>query len=477
MRKLAENLFLELAKICRGMPRDLSIDIRKMREFLTSERASRPAGYMNNPRQFSAYAAYHFPVHLPELAWILEQTQKRFQIPLPRVILDFGSGPGTASISALMWLTGRGLKTPETLHFFDQSSRALDAAKALAATLKTPTKLISNRGNLLHPVDRRRISQHGDWILLSHVLNELGNGPRHRDRKLDLLNRLMRDHASPEGAYLFIVEPPLREPTLDLMWLRDKMADHDTELFEIPASIVAPCPSTTKSCPMSRLKFGWCYSQPPREWARKEGIALWDSQLERATHTELTHPGFSYMVVKIAPRKEWNLVPRAEDSDDELTNKDLPPSEREYPAHPPTNNPPKAKSHGIALSDESRVPSFVCRGTTVTREGRTPYRGAYVSNEKIHLESREERVATFNAKVKAHDEAMGIKPDPLASTRAEAAKPQREPQQRRPLEKRQVKSQIISQEKPQGKLHRPEKSTQRFVAGRRKSKEKPPRKP
>ena len=66
------SLFFCLEKLVRGRPGDMVDEIHKMRDWLTRDRASRPSGYMNNPKAISAYTAYHFPLHFPELFWILE---------------------------------------------------------------------------------------------------------------------------------------------------------------------------------------------------------------------------------------------------------------------------------------------------------------------------------------------------------------------------------------------------------------------
>lgn len=392
---IVDELFAKLEKVVRGRPHRLEEDIYRMRLWLTKDRALRPSGYMNQPRAFSAYTAYHLPLHLPEIFWILEQTTKRLGIKAPRSILDMGCGPGTATLSYLLWNALRGDNTiPERIQLFDQSSRALTSAKELVTTLlktqgkhdedwaKAAPELQTVRGNLNYPVDRKKFKQSAQWIFLSHVLNEYGNGPRHREKKFQFLCRLVREHLPQSGGLLFIVEPPLREPTMDLMWLRDRIAedsmrklkinqesqkdftqnddveeffgeeDEQDEFFSMPnASVLAPCPAETVHCPMALAKAGWCYAQPPRKDVRALGICPWDREIEDTVRIQWSNPGFSYLVIQAYGNGA--------------------PEEEIYGFSP--------GRHGIALSDESRVPSQVCRNKRVRNEGRTPYRGAYLA--------------------------------------------------------------------------------------------------
>lgn len=273
----------------RGRPLALRDDIRKVRDWFTSDRAKRPSGYLNHPRYFSAYSAYHLPVHLPELFWILDH------FPLgaenPETILDVGCGPGTLTLSALLWLKSRKRPAPKTLIGVDLSRRALDGSERLVQAIGFTGKTKWIRQDLR---GRGLGAARADWIFAGHFLNEMGSGPRVRDKKLAFIEQAV-DRLNP-GGKLFIIEPPLREPTLDLMWIRD----------QIPSHILAPCPNGVERCPLAARKLGWCYAQPPREWAGSRGLAPWDGDIRMALGIKLVNPGFSYLVIgkePLAPRE------------------------------------------------------------------------------------------------------------------------------------------------------------------------------
>lgn len=376
----AAALFDQLARLCRGRPRDLAEDIFQVRSWLTDRKDKRPSGYMNHPRYFSAYAAYHLPLHLPELYWILEQNQTRLNLlgQPPQSVMDLGCGPGTLSLAYLLWAQTKGLPLAKSVRLADFSKQAVSGAKTLVTKLvetlqksnaapAAPTETIAERLDLN---DRFALSarHRADWVFLGHVLNEWGSGPRVRERKLEFILKLLESHVNP-GGLLFIVEPPLREPTLDLMWLRDRLADptefdfgpaetSEAELddsheeadeaeAEEPATplVVAPCPAGTRFCPMIRNHMGWCYAQPPREWAESQGIAPWDNEIRRTLGIRLEDPGFSYIVLRA-------------------------------PGEPGTQDHLPPHSIGITDGEASRQMACTKRGARVQR---VPFRGAYIT--------------------------------------------------------------------------------------------------
>lgn len=350
-----KRLFQSLEKLCHGKAEENKSEIHQLKKWLTSKRESRPSGYMNDPRSVSAYLSYYLPLHLPEVFWILEQCKENKILDLregegnflPKSILDLGAGPGTASISLLLWMQTRGLANPERMTLLDLSRSTLDKAGVLLESLledaegtkQAPTKIEKIREGL-QTFDPRRLKHKYDFTLLSHVLNEFGSGPRFRERKVQLLEKIL--FSIEEKGHLLIVEPPLREPTLDLMWLRDEIAK-TPEL-----KIIAPCPRGVSICPMRSEQLGWCYSQPPRSWAHGFELAPWDKSLERSTGTTISKPGFSYLLVQ---KDSKNL-----------------PKEGAKPAN---------SKHGISITDEKARDGMACTSTGVKLID-SPHRGAYV---------------------------------------------------------------------------------------------------
>jgi len=337
--------------------------VLKLREQLTSQRDKRFSGYMSQDRSLSAYLNYHFPLHLPELFWIFEQNSKHLSKASFERVLDLGAGPGTASLSLLLWMKYQNSKEkkskipsdPKSLHLFDVSAKALVAAEQLIQVLSN-CEIKKERGNLREDLSKLRNAY--DLIILSHVLNEFGNGPRHRERKAQLIDRLAIDFLEP-GSHMILIEPPLREPCLDLQWLRDLIANENLGGLEI----VGPCPTKVELCPLSFESKGWCYAQPPRTEARALGLAPWDQRLEKMATVQLTHPGFSYLLLR---KKSLNLSEKIE------------------------------TDHAIAISDNRTRPAWICsHGRNVKFNSKTnPHRGAYLRPEKVHASRKSANTET-----------------------------------------------------------------------------------
>ncbi len=266
--------------------------LEQLREWLGSDHAKLRKGYMNTEAFFNAYLFYFFPLHLPEIFWIQTQLKDRTENFSNRSWVDVGCGPGTASISMALWNKYNDKKDPKEIVLIDQSKRALVFAKAALQSICPDTKILCIKMDLRNVVDlRREIGSLGtDWdaVFISHLLNEFGSGPRAREPKEKLLNFLIRSLCQ-DRTKIYIVEPAHKSPTIDLMELGD-------ELLEEGASILAPCPSSRKTCPMLKDRKGWCYAQPPRIDFRALGLAQTDKNIEKALKIKLTHSSFSYLV-------------------------------------------------------------------------------------------------------------------------------------------------------------------------------------
>ena len=339
-----KKLFESLEKLCHGKAEENKSEIQQLKKWLTESRESRPSGYMNDPRSLSAYLSYYLPLHLPEAFWVLEQCkeQKIFDMRAgnfaPKSLLDLGAGPGTATLSTVLWMQTRNLASPDRITLVDLSRNVLDrAALLLEPLLEGRGTQIEKLRSGLQTFDARRLKDKYDFVIMSHVLNEFGSGPRFRTKKVQLLEKVLA--GLEDKGHMLIIEPPLREPTLDLMWLRDEIA-------KTPGlRILAPCPRGVALCPMRKESLGWCYAQPPREWAHGFELAPWDRGLERSTATRLNKMSFSYLLLQ-----------------------------RDLAAAPNIGGSAK---HGIAITDEKARDGLLCtsRGVQI---GEVPHRGAFV---------------------------------------------------------------------------------------------------
>lgn len=260
-----------------------------MRRFLGPDRAELPPDYMDEGAFLQAYLRYYLPLHLPELPWVLTQAEHwGLQIQPKSRVLDLGSGPGTLSLALAMWAKQRRLENLD-LTLVDRSKKALDLAMEL---LKIADPEL--RPSLWHHELGKKTKLKGaapyDWIMAGHVFNEWGLGREDLENKKSFLDQVMR-YLMHERSVMVIIEPPLREPTTDLMALRDFW------VRELGGHVLLPCPSGTERCPALKSRLGWCYSKVPRVWARESGWAPLDAQVESFLGQELHYNGLSYMVL------------------------------------------------------------------------------------------------------------------------------------------------------------------------------------
>ncbi|HVJ65608.1 MAG TPA: methyltransferase domain-containing protein [Bdellovibrionota bacterium] len=304
--------------------------LEALRRYLGPEREALPPDYMETGAFLEAYLRYYLPLHLPELPWILTQAARFGLAPeAGQRVLDMGSGPGTLSLALALWAKSRKI---EGLDFtlVDRSKRALTLAEELFRVADAKARPQLWVDDLSNSARKFKGAEPFDWIFAGHMLNEW---ERFEDKK-DLLDSVMR-YLMHERSVLVLIEPPLREPTLDLMKLRDFW------VRELGGHVLLPCPAGTEKCPALKAHLGWCYSKVPRTWARESGWAPLDAKVEGFLGQELHYNGFSYVV----------LAASIADMD-HFANYD--------------------KNRRVAFSDERRRPSLWCRDGRIMNSSRRP---------------------------------------------------------------------------------------------------------
>jgi SAM-dependent methyltransferase len=315
--------------------------LEDLRRFLGPEREALPPGYMDQGTFLEAYQQYYLPLHLPELPWILDQASRFGLGPEPgATVLDLGSGPGTLSLAMALWAKSLSQALP---HFtlVDRSKKSLDLAGNLLKLVDGDVQAnfwVHDLGR----VGKLKGSDRFDWIFAGHMLNEWGEDRNGMEAKKTLLDAVMR-HLMHERSVFVVIEPPLREPTLDLMKLRDFW------VRDLCGHVLLPCPVGTERCPALKSRLGWCYSKVPREWARSKGWAPLDDKVQSILGQELHYNGFSYAVFasSVADLDYFQGVD---------------------------------KNRRVAFSDERRRPSMWCRDSRIATSSRRPkHRGEIIT--------------------------------------------------------------------------------------------------
>ncbi len=229
-------------------------------------------GYLSRRSTRWAYVEYYLPLNASKVARVLDEMAMYAGPLLGRDlrVLDFGSGPGTASVGFRLW----GGRTSR-LVLVDVVEEALEEAEYLLG----PT------------FERAGEPPPGpfDLVFASNVLVEI-ESPERLERLLDRLD--------PQG-YAVVVEPPMAEPTRRLMEWRDRLVDRGWK-------IAAPCLGIAR-CPMRGAPDLWCHQD--QGWSPPGWMNELDDRLGRV-HETLK---YSYLVITregktLADIADWRLV-------------------------------------------------------------------------------------------------------------------------------------------------------------------------
>lgn len=283
-----------------------SKELYKLKDWLIVGEEGRKKGYLNQDAFLSAYASFFLPLYLPE---VFEVFQNHFEIrkiqPRPVIrLLDVGAGLGTATLSYLLWCHHNKLPLPQEITLLDQSRKALAQAVKFIKVLAPDTRVNCERLDLRNTVEMNRFyrhyTRHFDLTLIAHTLSELGNGPRMRPQKMELLEKFLNHTCHDEGD-LLMIESDHRGPIMDMMAMRD-------EFYQNDAQIIGPCPRGTEFCPMLKARAGTCYASIPRKIHPQ--LVPWDKEMMRFLGIEMDSSSFAYLWIKPNPVEKLMSTPK-----------------------------------------------------------------------------------------------------------------------------------------------------------------------
>lgn len=242
---------------------ELQDTIRQLSAAFTEDRAALPRDYLEDPELQAAYLAYFVPLNFEKVYLLLSSMAgvwpKELDLTRPQLWLDFGSGPGTATLAALAAFKNRYKKLEKLpqIHVLlvDTQTGALNLAdnlvRGFAAKLglEVETELLTE----LPMADTGRVATY-DLSLAANVLNELPAEASAEAREL-----LMQVWDATSGACL-VLEPSHRVASSRLVRFRERLLKDSRDVV----TVLGPCKHAEK-CPVHRTK-DWChFSEPTRE--------------------------------------------------------------------------------------------------------------------------------------------------------------------------------------------------------------------
>ncbi|MFZ9595638.1 MAG: small ribosomal subunit Rsm22 family protein [Bdellovibrionia bacterium] len=263
--------------------------IEELSELFTEERSRGLANYFNHPKFRSSYLLYFLPLQAAKFLTLYQLHPQAIEAAVSEAetqgvmrIVDLGAGPGTASLSLLLFLLG--LKIPEErfpkkiqLDWFDTQAGIMTDGKALAEQLASHFPKLRGRLEVhthCQPWWKATDSLLGSGpkpalILMGHVLNESSLPQKEQN---EFWHSLMKAQG---GGGVLWVEPAARRPSQGLSQLRDLLFESET-LPQTPTRIWGPC-LHAGACPLSSGR-DWCHfstsASIPGVWFRKfsEGL-------------------------------------------------------------------------------------------------------------------------------------------------------------------------------------------------------------
>jgi hypothetical protein len=257
--------------------------IEELSDLFTVERERGIPAYFLHPKYRSAYLLYFLPLQAAKFVTLFETYPKAIEAALLHSksgvlrIADLGAGPGTASLSLLVYLLKLQVELPEEIeiHLLDTHAGILKDGKQLI-------ELFANAFPKLR--EKVKVQTHvGPWwralnlipggefslTLMGHVLNE-SSGPRREQEAFwpSLVRRA-------SGGGILMVEPAARKPAQTLASIRDSI--FEAGLLEATAeSLWGPCLHAGR-CPLSEGR-DWChFSSPiliPGQWFKEFSVGL-----------------------------------------------------------------------------------------------------------------------------------------------------------------------------------------------------------
>ena len=233
----------------------LPAGIRRLSDFLTSDRENLPRDYMTRPEFLAAYLHYFLPWNIYRQGRLLEGLDLALK-PGTRIV-DLGAGPLT--FLHALWLARPGLRD-QALDYLavDRSEPALKTGRKLFRSLSGTSGWNVQTDN--RPAGKFKFRP-ADLLVMANFLNELegaprpgrshrGSGPEGASPEAVLVEKWEQQVAA-DGAIL-LIEPGVRDAGRLLSRVRAVALERG---WRIPA----PCPHTGE-CPMpGQRSTPWCH--------------------------------------------------------------------------------------------------------------------------------------------------------------------------------------------------------------------------
>lgn len=298
--------------------RDLPLAVEELSLRLTSERSTLNRPYWSAPRLTSAYMRYFLPWNLVRLARLFEglplpaptplcepapaeHDAATAQSPLPRLLVDVGSGPLTVPIA--LWMAKPEWRSlPLTVLCMDTAPQPLELGKKLFLALageQSPWRIVTRRAPLEGMLRELRNTSGVPWLFTgANVINEIPlKAGQYNDERFAAIAAMAAQFCHSPNASALFVEPGTRLGGKNMVSLRE-------QALEAGLHPVAPCPHSA-TCPVQESR-SWCHFT-----FDIGGAPAWLLDLSRQAHLNKEGLSMSFMLLQNAAQVEANAATAA----------------------------------------------------------------------------------------------------------------------------------------------------------------------
>ena len=227
----------------------LGSSLLKLQRGLTGDRNLAGKNYMQDPLFFGAYLLYYWNVSYIQIEKILE----KISVPAKNSfsILECGSGPAPGTCAILDKILDKNPAAKIEVFLTDSSGNALKTAEKIISRDYKNVSVTTKVSNL----EKDEIPEGKyDFILLSHVLNELWKNQENKiDNRFEYVSKLSKKLT--QDGMLILNEPSILEASRNLIMVRDKLLENGMKLL-------SPCPeSECTKCPVLETPNHTCHAE------------------------------------------------------------------------------------------------------------------------------------------------------------------------------------------------------------------------
>lgn len=237
----------------------------RLSEAFTSERASLPSNYFNDPVLCSGYLVYFLPVNFLKIVRVMREIPADDLMNGQIRILDIGSGPGTNMLGMMHFFESQlesGKLKNISLDFtlIDQNFSILKTALLFHDAYRDhlqkrfpgfkSTCTIKNYDLRRGGVHRFLGSYKFHYITMSNVLNEFSD----RGAQIKMVSELWNENLDAAKGKMVLIEPATKRVSRDLQAVRDAMVVETKKAY-----VLSPC-LHQEICPLNLFnKRDWCH--------------------------------------------------------------------------------------------------------------------------------------------------------------------------------------------------------------------------